>query len=122
MHNCFWGLGLPRLENQNYCMTDPLFNEIHLTEAGLGIARFETRDVKDYLIQDIRKTVTQPACIYESSRESDTMYYFQYFKSTIFMCIIKKNENGYYLADTLFNPEKGLTEHILSRDKLIYSK
>ncbi len=103
-------------------MIDPLLNEIHFTQNGIGIAILETGDVKNALIQDIQKTISRPACIYESSRKKNIMYYFQYFKSTVFLCIVKKDEQEWYLADTLFNPAQELTESILLHDKLLYAK
>ena len=77
-------------------MTDPLLNEINFTIDGIGVANVEIEGVKNYLIIDIQKTIAQPACINESVTKHDTRYYFQYFKSTVFMCIVKKNEAGWY--------------------------
>lgn len=103
-------------------MIDPLSNEIIFSNEGIGLAILERGDVKDIVINDIQKTIRQPAAIYESSREKNTRFYFQYFKSTVFMCIVKQNEQGWYLADTLFNPDKKIIELILQHDKLLYAK
>lgn len=101
---------------------DPLLNTVYLTPEGLGMARFEIGDVKDYVIQDIKNTIKKPACIYESATLTATRYYFQYFKATVFMCVVKMSENKWYLKDTQFNPATEITETILLKDKLLYAK
>jgi hypothetical protein len=103
-------------------MTDPLLNEIHFTQEGIGVAMLEPNEYKLLVIEDIQKTLQRPIAIYESKSKENTRYYFQYFKSTVFMCIVKKNEEGWYLEDTLFNPPKEETELILARDSLLYAK
>jgi hypothetical protein len=103
-------------------MTDPLSNEIIFTQQGIGVAMLEPNEIKANVIRDIQKTLQKPVCIYESTSIENTRYYFQYFKSTVFMCIVKKNEAGWYLDDTLFNPTNEQTERILENDKLVYRK
>jgi hypothetical protein len=103
-------------------MRDPLSNDILVTKKGMGIGLFQPGDVKDYVLQDIQKTIAAPACIYESNTEDNTRYYFQYLRATVFMCIVKQRDNQWYLSDTLFNPSKSETEKILALDKLIYAR
>lgn len=103
-------------------MIDPLFNEIFFRQEGIGVAMLEINDIKDYVVNDIQRTLIHPICIYESKSKENTRYYFHYFKSTVFMCIVKKNEKGWYLEDTLFNPPMAQTESILANDNLLYAK
>ena len=103
-------------------MVDPLSNEIEFAKEGIGVALFERDEVRQYVIDDIKRTLEKPICIYESKNDVNKRYYFQFLKSTVFMCIVVRKENQWYLKDTLFNPPKAQTEQIVDFDKLIYSK
>ena len=103
-------------------MIDPLSNSILMTKEGIGLALLEHDDIRQHVIEDIQKTLKNPACIYESNSEENTRYYFQFFKSTVFMCIVKKKDDQWYLENTLFNPPQAQTELIIAFDKLIFAK
>jgi hypothetical protein len=103
-------------------LIDPLSNKVTLTQTSIGLAILERGDVKDSLIRDIRKTIVNPACIYECKKDFRVRYYFQFFKSTIFMCIARQTADGWYLDDTLFNPERDVVHSILLNDNLLYSR
>ncbi len=103
-------------------MKDPLGNFILITPEGIGAAILEVGDVRDSLINHIGKTLQNPACIYQSKSVEITRYYFQFFLSTVFMCIVSKKNGEWYLENTLFNPGKEITENILVSKELLYAR
>jgi hypothetical protein len=38
------------------------------------------------------------------------------------LCIVKEKNGEWYLENTLFNPEKRITEKILASNELLYAK
>lgn len=47
---------------------------------------------------------------------------FQYFLSTDFLCIVKEKNVGWYLENTLFNPEKNKIERFILLNNFLHSK